>query len=79
MQIYGLIHNVNEFDDTFYFNFSSADDPVANPGPEDILDSTKATDNFTLEYIDHIHHKPQANIFFFPSFFFTWYRDKLDD
>ena len=66
VKMHGLMHNVNAIDDEFPFCFSSADDPVANPGPEDILDLTKATDNFTLEYIDHIHHKPQVNIFSLP-------------
>ena len=42
---------------------SSADDPIASPGPEDILDLTKATDNITLEYIDQIHHSPQEHNF----------------
>ena len=60
------MHSVNTIDDEFPFWFSSTDDSVANPGPEDILDLTKATDNFTLEYMDHIHHTPQVNIFSLP-------------
>jgi fucose permease len=41
--------------------FLSSGNPLqtGTPGPEDVLDMTRATDNYTMEFMDQIHHTPQ--------------------